>query len=73
MNEIDEYNYCLSQIDMLKEKLRNMGFMYDEYRGWYNYYNRLLSKVQEDEVSDAKVKIQKYLEYSGKIREKLSF
>lgn len=73
MNEIDEYNYCLSQIAMLKEKLRNMGFMYDEYRGWYNYYNRLLSKVQEDEVSDAKVKIQKYLEYSGKIREKLSF
>ena len=62
MNEIDEYNYCLSQIDMLKEKLRNMGFMYDEYRGWYNYYNRSLSKVQEDEVSDAKVKIQKYLE-----------
>ena len=73
MNEIDEYNYCLSQIDMLKEKLRNMGFMYDEYRGWYNYYNRSLSKVQEDEVSDVKVKIQKYLEYSGKIREKLSF
>lgn len=73
MNEIDEYNYCLSQIDMLKEKLRNMGFMYDEYRGWYNYYNRSLSNVQEDEVSDAKVKIQKYLEYSGKIREKLSF
>ena len=73
MNEINEYNYCLSQIDMLKEKLRNMGFMYDEYRGWYNYYNRSLSKVQEDEVSDAKVKIQKYLEYSGKIREKLSF
>ena len=73
MNEIDEYNYCLSQIDMLKEKLRNMGFMYDEYRGWYNYYNRSLSNVQEDEVSDAKVKIQKYLEYSGKIREKLRF
>ena len=73
MNEIDEYNYCLSQIAMLKEKLRNMGFMYDEYRGWYNYYNRSLSNVQEDEVSDAKVKIQKYLEYSGKIREKLSF
>lgn len=71
MNEIDEYNYCLSQIDMLKEKLRNMGFMYDEYRGWSNYYNRALSKVQEDEVNDAKVKIQKYLEYSGKIREKL--
>ena len=73
MNEINEYNYCLSQIAMLKEKLRNMGFMYDEYRGWYNYYNRSLSKVQEDEVSDAKVKIQKYLEYFGKIREKLSF
>ena len=73
MNEINEYNYCLSQIAMLKEKLRNMGFMYDEYRGWYNYYNRSLSNVQEDEVSDAKVKIQKYLEYSGKIREKLSF
>ena len=73
MNEINEYNYCLSQIAMLKEKLRNMGFMYDEYRGWYNYYNRALSKVQEDEVNDAKVKIQKYLEYSGKIREKLSF
>ena len=34
MNEINEYNYCLSQIAMLKEKLRNMGFMYDEYRGW---------------------------------------
>lgn len=47
--------------------------MYDEYRGWYNYYNRALSKVQEGEVNDAKVKIQKYLEYSGKIREKLSF
>lgn len=73
MNEINEYNYCLSQIAMLKEKLRNMGFMYDEYRGWYNYYNRTLSKVQEDEVNDAKIKIQKYLEYSGKIREKLSF
>ena len=73
MNEIDEYNYYLSQIDMLKEKLRNMGFMYDEYRGWYNYYNRSLSKVQEDEVSDAKVKIQKYLEYSGKIHKKLAF
>ena len=73
MNEIDEYNYCLSQIDMLKEKLRNMGFMYDEYRGWYNYYNSALSKVQEGEVNDAKVKIQKYLEYSGKIREKLGF
>lgn len=73
MNEINEYNYCLSQIDMLKEKLRNMGFMYDEYRGWYNYYNRSLSKVQEDEVNDAKIKIQKYLEYSGKIREKLDF
>ena len=73
MNEINEYNYCLSQIAMLKEKLRNLGFMYDEYRGWYNYYNRSLSKVQEDEVSDAKVKIQKYLEYFGKIREKLSF
>ena len=73
MNEIDEYNYCLSQIDMLKEKLRNMGFIYDEYRSWYNYYNRALSKVQEDEVNDAKVKIQKYLEYSGKIREKLGF
>lgn len=73
MNEINEYNYCLSQIAMLKEKLRNMGFMYDEYRGWYNYYNRSLSKVQEDEVNNAKVKIQKYLEYSGKIREKLSF
>lgn len=58
---------------MLKEKLRNMGFMYDEYRGWYNYYNRSLSKVQEDEVSDAKVKIQKYLEYSGKIHKKLAF
>lgn len=73
MNEIDEYNYCLSQINMLKEKLRNMGFIYDEYRSWYNYYNRALSKVQEDEVNDAKVKIQKYLEYSGKIREKLGF
>ena len=73
MNEINEYNYCLSQIAMLKEKLRNMGFMYDEYRGWYNYYNRSLSKVQEDEVNDAKVKIQKYLEYSGKIHKKLAF
>ena len=73
MNEIDEYNYCLSQIDMLKEKLRNMGFMYDEYRGWYNYYNRSLSKVQEDELNDAKIKIQKYLEYSVKIRKKLAF
>ena len=73
MNEIDEYNYCLSQINMLKEKLRNMGFMYDEYRGWYNYYIRPLSKVQEDGVNDAKIKIQKYLEYSGKIREKLGF
>lgn len=73
MNEIDEYNYCLSQIDMLKEKLRNMCFIYDEYRSWYNYYNRALSKVQEDEVNDAKVKIQKYLEYSDKIREKLGF
>ena len=73
MNEIDEYNYCLSQIAMLKEKLRNMGFMYDEHRDWYNYYNRPLSKVQEDEVNDAKIKIQKYLEYSGKIREKLGF
>ena len=73
MNEIDEYNYCLSQIDMLKEKLRNMGFMYDEYRGWYNYYNRSLSKVQEDELNDAKIKIQKYLEYSGKIHKKLAF
>ena len=73
MNEINEYNYCLSQIAMLKEKLRNMGFIYDEYRSWYNYYNRALSKVQEDEVNDAKVKIQKYLEYSGKIREKLGF
>ena len=73
MNEIDEYNYCLSQIAILKEKLRNMGFMYDEHRGWYNYYNRSLSKVQEDEVNDAKTKIQKYLEYSGKIREKLGF
>lgn len=73
MNEINEYNYCLSQIDMLKEKLRNMGFVYDEYRGWYNYYNRLLSNIQEDEVNDAKIKIQKYLEYSSKIREKLGF
>ena len=73
MNEIDEYNYCLSQIAMLKEKLRNMGFIYDEYRGWYNYYNHQLSKVQEDEVSDAKIKIQKYLEYSGKIHKKLAF
>lgn len=73
MNEINEYNYFLSQIAMLKEKLRNMGFAYDEYRGWYNYYNRPLSKVQEDEVNDAKVKIQKYLEYSDKIREKLGF
>lgn len=73
MNEIDEYNYCLSQIDMLKEKLRNMGFMYDEYRGWYSYYNRPLSKVQEDELNDAKIKIQKYLEYSGKIRKKPAF
>ena len=73
MNEIDEYNYCLSQIDMLKEKLRNMGFMYDKHRSWYNYYNRPLSKVQEGEVNDAKIKIQKYLEYSGKIREKLDF
>ena len=73
MNEINEYNYCLSQIAMLKEKLRNMGFMYDEYRGWYNYYNRSLSKVQEDELNDAKIKIQKYLEYSGKIRKKLAF
>ena len=73
MNEIDEYNYCLSQIDMLKEKLRNMGFIYDEYRSWYNYYNRALSKGQEEEVNDAKIKIQKYLEYSGKIREKLGF
>ena len=73
MNEIDEYNYCLSQIAMLKEKLRNMGFIYDEYRDWYNYYNHQLSKVQEDEVSDAKIKIQKYLEYSGKIHKKLAF
>ena len=73
MNEINEYNYCLSQIAMLKEKLRNMGFIYDEYRGWYNYYNHQLYKVQEDEVSDAKIKIQKYLEYSGKIHKKLAF
>ena len=73
MNEIDEYNYCLSQIAILKEKLRNMGFAYDEYRGWYNYYNMPLSKVQQDEVNDAKIKIQKYLEYSDKIREKLGF
>ena len=47
--------------------------MNDEYRGWYNYYNRSLSKVQEDELNDTKIKIQKYLEYSGKIRKKLSF
>ena len=73
MNEIDEYKYGLSQINMLKEKLRNMGFMYDEYRGWYNYYNMPLSKVQQDEVNDAKIKIQKYLEYSDKIREKVGF
>lgn len=73
MNEVNEYNYCLSQIAMLKEKLRNMGFMYDEYRGWYNYYNRSLSKVQEDELNDAKIKIQKYLEYSGKICKKPAF
>ena len=73
MNEINEYNYCLSQIAMLKEKLRNMGFMYDKHRGWYNYYNRPLSKVQEGEVNDTKAKLQKYLEYSGKIREKLDF
>lgn len=73
MTEIDEYNYCLSQIDILKEKLRNMGFMYDEYHGWYNYYNRPLSKAQQDEANDAKMKIQKYSEYSGKIRKKLGF
>lgn len=73
MNEFDEYNYCLSQIDILKEKLRNMGFMYDEYHGWYNYYNCPLSKKQQDEVNDAKMKIQKYSEYSGKIRKKLGF
>ena len=50
-----------------------MGFMYDEYHGWYNYYNRPLSKKQQDEVDDAKIKIQKYSEYSGKIRKKLGF
>ena len=43
MNEIDEYNYCLAQIEQLKEKLRNMGFVYDERHGWYNYYNRPVS------------------------------
>ena len=73
MTEFDEYNYCLSQIDILKEKLRNMGFMYDEYHGWHNYYNRPLSKAQQDEANDAKTKFQKYSEYSGKIRKKLGF
>ena len=73
MTEFDEYNYCLSQIDILKEKLRNMGFMYDEYHGWYNYYNHPLSKAQQDEANDAKMKIQKYSEYSSKIRKKLGF
>jgi hypothetical protein len=73
MNEIDEYNYCLAQIEQLKEKLRNMGFVYDERHGWYNYYNRPLSKAQQDEIDDTKMKFQKYSEYSGNIRKKLGF
>lgn len=71
MTEFNEYNYCLTQIDMLKEKLRNMGFEYDEYHGWYNYYNRPLSKKQKDDFEDAKLKITKYTEYSGILRKKL--
>jgi len=73
MNEIDEYNYCLAQIEQLKEKLRNMGFVYDERHDWYNYYNRPLSKAQQDEIDDTKMKFQKYSEYSGNIRKKLGF
>lgn len=71
MTEFDEYNYCLAQIDMLKEKLRNMGFEYNEHHGWYNYYNRPLSKKQKDDFEDAKLKITKYTEYSGMLRKKL--
>lgn len=71
MTEYDEYNYCLSQIDMLKEKLRNMGFVYDEQHGWYNYYNRPLSNAQKNDIEDAKMKFKKYSEYSGQLRKKL--
>lgn len=71
MTEFDEYNYCLAQIDMLKEKLRNMGFEYDEHHSWYNYYNRPLSKQQKDDFEDAMLKITKYTEYSGMLRKKL--
>ena len=71
MTEFEEYNYCLIQINALTEKLRNMGFMYDEHYGWYNYYNRPISKKQQEEIDVIKIKIQKYTEYSGKIRKKL--
>lgn len=52
MNIYEEYNYYIGFINHLKEVLYNKGFQYDEKYGWFNFYNRPLSKKEKTEINE---------------------
>lgn len=65
-----EYMYCVSQVEALKAQIMNYGYAYDEQHGWYNQYNRPLSKAQQDDVNDKIDKLKKYVAYVAEINKK---
>jgi hypothetical protein len=71
MTEFEAYNYCLSQIKVLTERLMNMGFDYDDQHGWYNYYNHRLNEKQQQEINENIQKFQKYRDFSAMLRKRL--
>ena len=71
MTLFDEYNYCKAQIERISTEFQNMGFAYDEERGWFNYYNGPLKKKQLDEIEKKKEMFKKYVEYSKILKKKL--
>lgn len=65
-----EYMYCVQQIEQIKTELMNFGYAYDEQHGWYNQYNRPLSKAQQTEIKDKINKLKKYVAYVAEINKK---
>ena len=53
-----------------KTQIMNYGYAYDEQHGWYNQYNRPLSKAQQDDVNDKIDKLKKYVAYVAEINKK---
>ena len=71
MNIYEEYNYYIGFIHHLKELLYNKGFQFDEKHGWFNYYNRPLSKKEKNDIDENIKKFNIIKEHLKEIKKKI--